>query len=146
MIKLLGLLNKYHSFKYDENGFLVQSDQIYNDSMIEFNIYIDKNEQEMKTQSPLFFSFRLITKSDTKYVYDISIIEETPSNDNHAYGIVEIYLDNNQITKIIVNDVEDGDLHDKYNDCFDIKPSGYMGVICSKYKYNSKSDEYSDEY
>ena len=132
MIEVLGLANKYHNFKYDENGFLEPSTIIYNDSMIEFNTYTEDGK-EMKSHDTIFFTFRLITKSDTKYIYDITIIEETPTNDFLAHGKVEICLDNQQISKIIVNDIENGYLHDKYNDCFNIKPSDYMGVIYSKY-------------
>ena len=134
MHELLGVINNRHNFNYDKNGFLIQSDNIHNDSMIEFNVYYDEENNEQKSDDTMFFNFRHVKKTDNVYVYDISVIEETPTSDFIAYGIVEIYYDNKGITKIIVNNVENGCLKDKYDDCFDIQPHHYINLICSKYK------------
>jgi hypothetical protein len=134
MHELLGLINNQHKFNYDENGFLMQSDNIHNDSMIEFNVYYDEKCIEQKSSDIHFFNFRQVKKSDNVYVYDISVIEETQKSDFLAFGIVEIHYDGVDITKIIVNNVENGCLKDKYDDCFNIKPFCYMNLIYSKYK------------
>jgi hypothetical protein len=153
MIEILGLNNKYHTFNYDENGFLMASENVYNDTMIEFNTFIDDEGNEKNADDTLFFSYKLVRKSDNKYIYDITIIEETLNNDNHAYGMVEIYYskknshpnnsedERQSIDKIIVNNVENGFLRDKYNDCFNIKPDDYMSIIYSNYIHSTNQEE-----
>lgn len=133
---LLDSFNKNHIFNYDENGFLMQSDNKNKDSLIEFNLYYDEEGIEKISSSSIFLSFQHIKKIDNVYSYNISIIEETPTADFHAFGIVEIHYNDGNINKIIVNHKENGYLHDKYNDCFDIKPDHYMHLIYSKYKVN----------
>ena len=74
-------------------------------------------------------------KDNTKYVYDISIIEEGTDFDFLSYGKVEIYytyIDTYnviKISKIIVNGVPNGILKDKYDDCFDIRPYKYIHIL-----------------
>ena len=133
MFELLGVYNKHHIFNYDENGFLIQSSNEYNDSMIEFNKYYEKGYEKVSPRS-VFFTFRKIKKDNNVCVYDIMIKEETINDDNFASGIVEIYYNNEDITKIIVNNIENGCLLDKYNNSFNINPSHYMDLIYSKYK------------
>jgi hypothetical protein len=139
MVQLLGAYNKNHIFNYDNNGFLIQSFNEYIDSMIEFNKYIkeDTKEGNEKTDNrTVFFTFRQIKKDNNLYVYDIMIKEEILNDDNFASGIVEIYYNENDITKIIVNNIENGYLLDKYNNSFNISPSHYMELIYSKSKNN----------
>jgi hypothetical protein len=120
-MELLGCLIEpqyVNDLNYDSNGFLTGSQQVF------FN----------DTHSLVSFYYSLLENNDNYYKYNITIQEEWSYASSVAYGTVEIFVDNNKINKVIVNDIENGTLKDKYNDCFDINPNKYLHLI-----YNNKN-------
>ena len=101
---------------YDENRFIIPNDM----NQYFFGVYRSDYAS---------LCVNLGSKSDTKYVFDIQILEEYSSSTFLASGTVEIYFRHNQIEKIIVNGYEDGPLTDLYNDNFDIYPHQYINIL-----------------
>jgi len=129
---ILTLLNyENHTVKdileYDENGFLVCPINNENDTHI--SIYFQDGNRFHHNGSYSGFFAELISKTDTEYIYSISVFESIPNGDFLALGTVKIMYDSNKITNIYVNDVLNGLLHDRYNDCFDIAPSDYIHLL-----------------
>ena len=126
-LDLLNYENKTVELEYDDNGFLIS--QINSEDGI--NIYFQEGEHFYQDGSYSVFYAKLITKTDTEYIYSIQITESIPTGDFVALGTVKIIYDSNnkKISKIYVNDIEDGMLHDKYDDCFDVYPSTYIHLL-----------------
>ncbi len=101
---------------YDENRFIIPN---------KMNRYFFGNYGSSYSS----LAIELISKTDSKYMYDITIVEGTQTSTFVASGKVEIYFTHNQIEKIIVNGVDDGSLNDKYNDCFTIYPHKYINIL-----------------
>ncbi len=126
-LNFLNYENKTVKLEYDDNGFLIG--QINSGNNI--NIYFQDGNHFRQDGSYSAFFAKLITKTDTEYIYSIRVAESIPNGDFLALGTVKIIYDSNnkKISKIYVNDIEDGMLHDKYNDCFDIYPSSYIHLL-----------------
>lgn len=126
-LKLLDYENKTVELEYDENGFLIN--QINSEDGI--YIYFQEGEHFYQDGSYSVFYANLIRKINNEYIYSIQITESIPMANFVATGTVKIIYDSNnkQISKIYVNDIEGGMLHDKYNDCFDIYPSSYIHLL-----------------
>ncbi len=102
---------------YDSNGFLTGSQLVFFDS----------------ENFVVLFSYTLLDNNNDYYAYNINIKEEWNRGSSIAYGKVELFLKNNKIDKVIVNNVENGMLFDKYNNCFNISPREYLHLIYKNY-------------
>ena len=130
-LELLGyplIVDDENVITYDENGFI-----ILNNNGLYSSLFF---EDEPGNSATLFL--HLIEKTDTYYNYSIQVNETA----GVAYGgvgyseDVKIYYVNGIISRITVNGVENGNLHDQYDDCFNIKPDMYMHIINKYYRIN----------
>ena len=116
------------NISYDENGFI-----ILNNNGLYSSLFFEDENQDKAT---MFIHLR--EKTDTYYNYSIQVNETA----GVAYGgvgygeDVKIYYVNGIISRITVNGVENGNLHDQYDDCFNIKPDMYMHIINKNYRIN----------
>lgn len=141
-MELIGYYNYEDKFEYDDNGFLIPP---IDNSFIIFDS-IQKGSEYIKSDNypeQALLKVYLELKDDIKYVYNISIIEEGTDFDFLSYGKVEIHYnyindDISTIKKIIVNGISNGILKDKYDDCFDIRPSKYIHIL---HKYSQNEDK-----
>ena len=128
-MELLDYFNYTDKFTYDENNFLkIEQDK---DMRFEFRTYIeDKNSLDSPLQNDYVRLFIMLKcKTETYYEFQIGICEYSGYYINTASGNVKIYYDQNGINKVLVNDVENGILEDRYNDCFDITPQRYLHIL-----------------
>ena len=107
---------------YDENEFLNGSNIIFFENKTIFDI--------------VSLHWTLVNKNDNIYKYDIIIQEETDFGHFVAYGQVEIKFIDTYIDEVIVNNIKNGKLHDKYGDCFDLDVLDYIHILTHK-KYNN---------
>ncbi len=71
----------------------------------------------------------------TEYTYNLSMKLDDGHGTYVAYGEIKIYCavdENNKkyLADVLVNNVSNGPLHDKYDDCFDIYPYEYLHILC----------------
>jgi len=117
MVRLLG--NKLDAtLYYDKKGFLEKKPHRV--------IYFNENST---TDNTISFTYELLEIKDNYYKYYICIQEEITRAHFVATGIVEFFLQGKNIISIVVNGVENGKLHDKYDDSFDIRPEDYLHII-----------------
>jgi len=130
-MELLDYYNYSDKLNYDDKGFLINFDQIHK-NVVYFNQKTE-NDKNFNSFEQSIFSFNLEYNDNEKYIYSISIIEEGNAFDFVALGKVEIYYkiinSKIQIKNILVNGVINGELHDKYNDCFYIRPEHYLHLL-----------------
>ena len=124
-LTLLNYENHSDTLEYDENGFLVGP--ISNDT--EIHIYFQDGNHYKEDRSYSAFFAKLISKNKNEYIYSIRIAESIPNGDFLALGTVKIMYNYNKITSVYVNDVLNGMLEDRYNDCFDIYPFRYIHLL-----------------
>ncbi len=135
-MELLGYYNYSDKLNYDENRFLMNFDKLHENVVYfneEKNILGEKSNKIQNSIEQSIFNFKLESKDKEKYVYSITIIEEGTTFDFVALGKVEIYYQIRdskiKLKQILVNGVINGPLHDRYNDCFNIRPEDYLHLL-----------------
>ncbi len=132
-MEFLGYKNNQVTLNYDNDGFLVVDSTEY---------IIFKSPHNERNMYSISISF--CDKTPNYYQYHMSVIAETNYGNSVAYGNIKIYYDsvNKRIKSIVVNDMENGNLCDKYDDCFDISVSSYIKILYNGYiKFDSFFDE-----
>ena len=130
-MEFCGYTNKTDKIDYDSNGFAIIPS---NPKEFQFTFYPtnQKDTDYVKEEYIIFVS--LMNKCESYYTYYLRIILE--SNVGYlggvAIGEVKIYFDRNGISKVFVNDIENGNLIDRYDDCFDISPDEYLHLLFNK--------------
>jgi hypothetical protein len=138
-MELLGYYNYSDKLNYDENRFLKNFEEIH-ENVVYFNeeklVLGEKSNKNTNSIEQSIFNFKLESKDAEKYVYSITIIEEGSTFDFMALGKVEIYYQIRdskiKLKQILVNGVINGPLHDKYNDCFNIRPEDYLHLLINE--------------